>query len=138
MYFERAARKAGDDFDIHFVNGNSRLHVNAFQRSASVVLQMSVREGFGLVVSEALWKRRPVVARGVGGIPMQVTEGETGYLVNSLADAAHRVLELLERPSLGERLGQQGQEHVRRNFLITRYLRDHIQVMQAVSNGSSK
>jgi glycosyltransferase involved in cell wall biosynthesis len=94
--------------------------------------------GVGLAVLEALWKRRPVVARGVGGIPMLVAEGETGHLVNSSADAAQRVLELLERPSLGERLGRQGQEHVRRNFLITRYPRDHLQVMQAVSNGSPK
>jgi trehalose synthase len=129
LYFDRTARKAGRDLDIHLVNGNVSSEVNAIQRAAAVVLQMSIREGFGLVVTEALWKGRPLVARGVGGIPTQVLDGETGHLVESTHEAADRVIEMFQRPDEAKALGARGREHVRRNFLITRYLRDHLTVM---------
>ncbi|MBI1885731.1 MAG: glycosyltransferase [Chloroflexi bacterium] len=135
-YLERTARKAGEDYDIHLlsnVNGVGDREVNAFQRAASVVIQKSVREGFGLVIAEALWKERPVVAANVGGIPLQVLDGKTGFLVNSIDEAAERTLRLLRQPELGRRLGEAGREHVRGNFLVTRYLRDHLQLMRAIA-----
>ncbi|MEX0801685.1 MAG: glycosyltransferase [Dehalococcoidia bacterium] len=133
LYFDRTARKAGDDQDIRLVNGNVSYEVNALQRGASVVLQLSTREGFGLVVTEALWKARPMVARGVGGIPLQVLDGQTGHIVDSVDQAASRTFELLTRPAAAKALGARAREHVRQNFLITRYLRDHLNVMQAVA-----
>jgi len=130
-YYERTARRAGEDFDIHLLsnlNGVGNLEVNAFQRAADVVLQKSVREGFGLVVSEALWKGRPVVATNVGGIPLQVLQGRTGYLVNGLAETADRVLYLLKHPEVSDRMGAAGKEHVREHFLATRNLSDYLKM----------
>ena len=133
LYFDRTARKAGDDQDIRLVNGNVSYEVNALQRAASVVLQLSTREGFGLVVTEALWKARPMVARGSGGIPLQVLDGQTGHIVDSVEDAARSTFEILTDPKGARALGSRAREHVRQNFLITRYLRDHLNVMQAVA-----
>ncbi|MBI4321075.1 MAG: glycosyltransferase [Chloroflexi bacterium] len=135
-YFEQTARRAGDDYDIHLLsnlNGVGNLEVNAFQRAAWVVLQKSVREGFGLVVSEALWKGRPVVAGNVGGIPLQIIDGETGYLVNTTEECAEKVLSLLRSPALATEMGEKGREHVRRNFLMTRYLRDYLAAFSRIS-----
>jgi trehalose synthase len=130
-WYERTVRKAGEDYDIHILsnlNGVGNVEVNAFQRYADVVIQKSTREGFGLVVSEALWKGRPVVAGNVGGIPMQIIEGETGYLVQSTDDCAERVASLLREPALASRMGAAGREFVREWFLITRYLRDYLRI----------
>lgn len=138
LYFERTARHAGEDPDIHLltnVKGVGDVAVNAFQRTAAVVLQKSTREGFGLSITEALWKGRPVVAGNVGGIPLQVIDGETGFLVNNSEEAAERVIALLKDPELGTKLGRAGQEHVRRNFLTTRYLRDYLQMFHALEAG---
>jgi len=109
------------------------VEVNAFQRSAAVVVQLSVREGFGLVVSEALWKGRPVVAGNVGGIPLQIIYSKTGYLVNTVQECANRIVYLLQHPQIAEHMGQAGKEHVRQNFLITRYLRDYLKVLNKLS-----
>lgn len=130
-WYERTVRRAGEDYDIHILsnlNGVGNVEVNAFQRSASVVIQKSVREGFGLVVSEALWKGRPVVAGNVGGIPLQILYGRTGYLVNTTQECANRVQYLLRNPQSADRMGAVGREHVRDNFLITRYLRDYLAI----------
>ena len=94
-WYERTVRRAGEDFDIHILcnlNGVGNIEVNAFQRAARVVIQKSVREGFGLVVSEALWKGRPVVAGNVGGIPLQIVNGKTGFLVNTIEECIEKVL----------------------------------------------
>ncbi|MGH2588598.1 MAG: glycosyltransferase, partial [Dehalococcoidia bacterium] len=128
---ERTLRRAGEDYDIHILsnlNGVGNVEVNAFQRCADVVVQKSVREGFGLVVSEALWKGRPVVAGNVGGIPLQILYGKTGYLVNTTLECINRVHYLLENPSAADRMGALGREHVREHFLITRYLRDYLAI----------
>jgi len=93
-----------------------------------VVLQKSLREGFALTVSEALWKRRAVVAGAVGGIPLQVLHGRTGMLVRSIEGCAYQVLRLLRAPDLRRRLGAAGREHVRRHFLHTRETRDYLAV----------
>lgn len=136
-YYERTARRAGEDFDIHLLsnlNGVGNLEVNAFQRASAVVLQKSIREGFGLVVSEALWKGRPVVAGRVGGIPLQIEEGRTGYLVSTTAECAARTIDLLRNPSRATEMGLAGREYVREHFLITRYLRDYLALFNALSD----
>lgn len=134
-WYERTVRRAGEDYDIHILsnlNGVGNVEVNAFQRCADVIVQKSVREGFGLVVSEALWKGRPVVAGNVGGIPLQILYGKTGYLVNTTQECINRVEYLLRRPDVANRMGALGREHVRANFLITRYLRDYLAIFDGL------
>jgi trehalose synthase len=136
-WYERTVRRAGEDFDVHILsnlNGVGNVEVNAFQHASRVVIQKSVREGFGLVVSEALWKGKPVVGGNVGGIPLQIIDGETGYLVNNAAECTEKVGLLLREPALANRLGKRGVEHVRRNFLTTRYLRDYLRIFCDLSD----
>ncbi|MBI4316939.1 MAG: glycosyltransferase [Chloroflexi bacterium] len=135
-YYARTLRHAGNDEDIHIFHnfqGVSNVEVNAFQRASDVVVQKSTREGFGLVVTEALWKARPVVAGNVGGIPLQVIEGDTGFLVQNALGAAERIYQLLTHPDLRERLGQRAREHVRRNFLSPHHLRSYLQIFANLS-----
>jgi len=113
---------------------SSDMEINALQRASTVVLQKSTREGFGLTVTEAMWKGKPVIAGAVGGIPSQVLHGVTGFLVNSPEGAAFRMRYLLTHPRLAQRMGEQGHQHVRRHFLITRHVRDHLVLMHAVLN----
>ncbi len=139
-WYERTVRRAGEDFDIHILsnlNGVGSLEVNAFQRTARVVIQKSTREGFGLVVSEALWKRRPVVAGKVGGIPLQLVEGESGFLVNDTEECADRVSDLLHDPALADSMGAAGREFVREHFLITRYLRDYLRIFHTLGRNEA-
>ena len=134
-WYERTVRRAGEDYDIHILsnlNGVGNVEVNAFQR-ADVVLQKSGREGFGLVVSEALWKGRPVVAGNVGGIPLQLIHGESGYLASTTEECADYVSTLLRDPELADRMGAAGRESVRERFLITRYLRDYLRVLRVLA-----
>jgi len=139
-YYERTARRAGEDMDIQILTnltGAGNVEVNAVQTAARVVVQKSLREGFGLVVSEALWKGRPVVAGNVGGIPLQVLDGRTGYLANSPAECAERILYLLRHPDVADEMGVAGREHVRANFLITRYLCDHLKMFTALTSAEA-
>jgi trehalose synthase len=132
-FFNSTMAYADGDPDIHILNNlNSvgAIEVNAFQSQADVVIQKSTREGFGLTVSEALWKARPFIGGNVGGIPLQVDDGETGFLVSSPEDCADRSLRILREPDLGRRLGRAGKEHVRRNFLTPRLLRDWLRIFQ--------
>ena len=131
VYFEKAIRYAGQDRDIHFLTnliGVGPLEVNAFQRAATVVLQMSIREGFGLAVTEALWKKKPVVARPSGGIKAQVIDGVTGYLVNSVQEAAEKTIYLIKNPKERMRLGENGYKHVLENFIVTRHLMRYLEI----------
>lgn len=135
-WYERTVRRAGEDYDVRILsnlNGVGNVEVNAFQRAAQVVIQKSLREGFGLVVSEALWKGKPVVAGNVGGIPLQIQDGESGFLVNTADECAERVAFLLRDPRNAAEMGARGVEHVRKNFLTTRYLRDYLRVFKSVS-----
>jgi trehalose synthase len=119
------------DEDIHvFTNviGVGNIEVNAFQRHADVVIQKSIREGFGLVVSESLWKGTPVVAGRAGGIPLQLEDGVSGYLVDSVDECADRVTELLQNPDEAELLGRRGRDHVRERFLLPRLLADELRL----------
>lgn len=129
--YARALRRAGEDFDINVLSNWDGVHdreVNAFQTAAEVVIQKSIREGFGLTVTEALWKGKPVIGGNVGGIPLQVIEGETGFLVESVEECARRALALLRQPELAKEMGEKAREHVRRNFLSPRHLRDYLRL----------
>lgn len=131
-YYERTARHAGEDFDIHLLHNLKRcgnLEVNAFQVASDVVVQKSLREGFGLVVTEALWKGKPVVASNVGGIPLQVIDGKTGFLVDSVQKCAEGCIKLLKNRELNEKMGAEAKEHVRKNFLTTRNIEDYLNLM---------
>jgi trehalose synthase len=126
-FFQKTFEYADGDPDIKILNNLNNvgaIEVNAFQSQSDVCLQKSIREGFGLTVTEALWKGRPTVAGNVGGIPLQISDGETGYLVDSPAECAKRCLEILDDPELGKRLGRAGKEHARKEFLSPRLLRD--------------
>ncbi len=116
--------------EIVLLTQEDSILVNSLQRVSALVLQMSTREGFGLTVTEALWKEKPVVATRVGGIPLQIVDGQTGYLVEpqDYAAAAERVLHLLKNPDLARQMGANGKEFVRRNFLVTRHLLDEIRL----------
>jgi trehalose synthase len=103
--------------------------INALQRAATIVLQKSTREGFGLTVAEAMWKGKPVIGGATGGITTQIIYGLTGYTVNSVEGAAYRIRYLLSNPQLMQRMGEAAREHVRRNFLITRHLRDYLSLL---------
>jgi len=130
-YYEKTARHAGEDYDIHLLTdimGVRDLEVNAFQRASDVALLKSIREGFGMTVTEALWKEVPVVGGNVGGIPLQVINGETGFLVNTVEEAAEKTLYLLKHPEEAEEIGKKGKEHVKENFLITRHLKDYLEL----------
>jgi trehalose synthase len=106
------------------------VQINAFQRLAEVVVQKSLREGFGLTVSEGLWKGRPVVGGRAGGITLQVEDGTNGYLVDSVEEAAKRTADLLRDPERADEMGRAGREHVRNNFLSTRELEDWLQLFR--------
>jgi len=130
-FFNATIAHAGGDPDIHILNNFNNvgaIEVNAFQSHADVVLQKSTREGFGLTVTEALWKGRPFVGGNVGGIPLQVQNGLSGYLVSDVETAAERCLDILQDPALGKALGRRGKEHVRKHFLTPRYLRDYLRI----------
>ncbi len=130
-YYDRTVRHAGEDFDIrilHNFQGVGNREVNAFQTAADVVVQKSTREGFGLVVTEAMWKGKPVVGGNAGGIPLQVIDGQTGFLVGSVEACADRVLYLLQNPVEAKEMGQAAREHVRRHFLSSRHLADYLRL----------
>jgi trehalose synthase len=130
-YLDKTIRHAGEDFDVHILHnfhGVGGLEVGAFQTVSDVVVQKSIREGFGLVVTEPMWKGKPVVGGNVGGIPLQVIDGETGFLVDSVEACAEKVLYLLEHPEESARMGAAAREHVRRNFLTTRHLADYLRL----------
>ena len=116
---------AGNDPDIHILDLPpwSAFEINALQRGSTVIIQKSLREGFGLTVTEGLWKKKPVVASAVGGIPTQVIHKHTGLLAHSIEGTAYQVRFLLSNPAIAQKLGEQGHEHVRENFLITRSVR---------------
>jgi trehalose synthase len=130
-FFNATIAHAGGDEDIHILNNFNNvgaIEVNAFQSHADVVIQKSTREGFGLTVSEALWKARPFIGGAVGGIPLQVENGISGYLVGDVEACAARSLDILRDPALGKALGRRGKEHVRKEFLTPRYLRDYLRI----------
>ncbi len=130
--YNHVIKETTEDPDIHVIAKHSQLLVNALQRASAVVMQKSLKEGFALTVSEALWKGTPVVGTAHGGIPLQIIDGKTGYLADTVDKAAERVEQLLENPRLANRLGKAGKEHVRKNFLITRHALDYLKIFKEV------
>jgi trehalose synthase len=134
-YFNTTVAHADGDPDIHILNNLNNvgaIEVNAFQSHCDVVIQKSTREGFGLTVTEAIWKARPFIGGDVGGIPLQIADGETGFLVSTVEQCAERALEILEDPGLGRRLGRAGKESARRRFLMPRLLRDWLELLERI------
>jgi trehalose synthase len=129
---QEAIRGDGDIDVFTNLNGVSSIEVNAFQRLATVAVQRSLREGFGLVVSESLWKGTPVVGGRTGGIPLQLADGVGGYLVDSIADCANRIAQLVRDPGEARRLGRLGRRHVRDHYLLPRLLRDELTLYAAL------
>jgi trehalose synthase len=128
--------RAGGNPDIHIllVPPGSDVEINALQRASTVIVQKSHREGFGLTVTEALWKAKPVVASAVGGITLQVKNRFTGLLSYGIEGTAYAIRQLLTNPEYAKWLGQNGREHVRYNFLITRHLRDYLLLFLALEH----
>jgi trehalose synthase len=130
-FFQSTYEHADSDPDIKILNNLNNvgaIEVNAFQSQADLILQKSIREGFGLTVSEGLWKSRPVIAGNVGGIPLQIVDGESGFLVDSPEQCAERSIEVLRDPELGQRLGRAGKERTRERFLTPRLLADWLRI----------
>lgn len=126
---DEVREKAQRDPDIHILlMPQNDIDINALQRASTVIVQKSIKEGFGLTVTEALWKGKPVVASNVGGIPRQITHRYSGLLCHSVEGAAFAVKQLLSSPEYARKLGENGREHVRNNFLLTRHLRDYMLV----------
>jgi trehalose synthase len=136
-FFHRTYEYAADDPDIKILNNLNNvgaIEVNAFQSQSDVVVQKSIREGFGLTVTEALWKGRPTVAGNVGGIPLQIVDGQDGFLIDNSEDAAKRCIEVLSDPELGRRLGRAGKERIRERFLTPRLLLDWLRIFTALES----
>ncbi|MCU4975823.1 glycosyltransferase [Halobacteria archaeon AArc-m2/3/4] len=132
--FDRVATRAADDPDVHLLTNQPDTTVNFLQRRSDVVLQKSRREGFGLIVSEALWKRTPVVGSNVGGIPLQIDDGESGYLVepDDVDALAARTERLLADEALSTAFGHHGRATVRDRFLVTRHLLEWLELFLAI------
>lgn len=125
--------EADKDPDMHIfsnLTGVGNMEVNAFQSASGVVIQKSIKEGFGLVVAEALWKGTPVVAGNTGGIPLQMTGELEQYLITTIEECAEKVVYLLEHPDVAHELGQRGKEHIRENFLMSRLLKDELTLIK--------
>jgi trehalose synthase len=134
-YYEKTVRHAAEDVDIHLLTdlkGVGDIEVNAFQRASDVILQKSTREGFGLSVTEALWKEVPVIGGDVGGIPMQIIDGVNGFLISNIQEAADKTLYLLKHPVKAEKMGAMGKKHILKNFLITRHLEDYLKLLSSL------
>ena len=130
----RKAKKFLKKKDILFVIGNNDILVNSVQRFSSVIIQKSIKEGFCLAVTEALWKGTPVVASNVGGIPSQIEDGKNGFLLEpkDTDGFADRIVHILKNPKAGEDLGQKAHETVRQKFLITRLLSDYLDMLNSI------
>lgn len=130
----RVEERANNDSDIYIIASRAEPlpaeEINALQRGADIIVQKSLREGFALTVTEAMWKGKPVVGAAVGGIKLQVKDGITGFLVRSIEETAERIVFLLRNPDLGKEMGELGKEQVRKNFLITRHLRDYLRLLR--------
>jgi trehalose synthase len=138
LCYQRTVTHAGNDPDIHLLtNAGGSAEVNAFQRHAAAIVQKSLREDFGLTVTEGLWKARPVIGSNVGGIPLQIEDGKSGYLVESTYGCVIRLLAVLREPQLGAELGRRGREVVRRNFLSTANLRQYLQLFNDLAHGGA-
>jgi trehalose synthase len=139
-YYNKTVEAAGGDPDVFILsnlNNVGSVEVNAFQVHSAAVLQKSIKEGFGLTVTEALWKGRPTVAGRVGGIVDQIQDGETGYLVDSVEECAERVAQILRDPEEARAMARRGKEYVRGHFLTPRLLRDWLALFTLLAGDES-
>jgi trehalose synthase len=136
MVLNEVREAAGTDPDIHilFLPPSSDIEINALQRASTVVLQKSLKEGFGLTVSEALWKKKPTIAGAVGGIPLQIKHQYSGILSYSIEGTAYYLKQLLHEPEYARQLGANGKQHIKENFLITRHIRDYMLLFLSLMN----
>lgn len=134
---EEVRDRAANNPDIHvlLVPPNSDIDINALQRGSTIIVQKSLGEGFGLTVSEALWKAKPVIASAVGGIPLQVKDKLTGMLSHGIEGTAFALKQLLSNPDYARWLGSNGREHVKNNFLITRHLKEYLILFLTLDHG---
>jgi trehalose synthase len=139
IYGEVQEAARGDpDIQLLLLHPESHLEINALQRVADIIVQKSVREGFGLTVTEAMWKGKPVIGGAAGGIVLQLQDFHTGFLVHSVEGCALRIRYLLHHPELARRMGQTAKEHVRNHFLMTRNVRDYLTLMLLSENPRSQ
>jgi len=134
--YRQVMKEKGGDPLIHVhtnLTGVGNFEINALQRTSRVVMQKSIREGFGLVISEALWKNTPIVASDTGGISLQAPHGIGGFLVTSVDEAAENILYLLDNPAEAAVLAAQGAQYVKEHFLITRLLADELRLLRALA-----
>ncbi|MFC1950698.1 glycosyltransferase [Chloroflexota bacterium] len=135
--------KTREDEDIHILNlslvnrTENHTEVNALQRAASVIIQPSTREGFGLVITEALWKAKPVIAGNVGGIPFQIKKGHTGYFYQNPIRTAEKIIYLLDKPQAAERIGKRGKKYVQDHFLIVDRITDYLMAIDITKNSAA-
>lgn len=140
VVFNQACEEAKEDLDIHIIRlpedvQVSALEVNALQRAAKVMLQPSIKEGFGLVITEAMWKGKPVITREVGAIPIQIRGGETGFFVTSTKKASKKVIRLLGNPSIAESMGEKAHNYVKEHFLMPDRVADYLRIFNYFVNG---
>lgn len=140
VVLEEVKNESGDDPDVHILllPPNADVTINALQRAADIVIQKSVREGFGLTVTEAMWKGKPVIGGNAGGIKLQVVNHHTGFLVNSPSGASLRMRYMLRHPDRILEMGSKAKEFVRDNFLITRHIREYLSLMLALEFGDKE
>jgi len=124
------------DIFVIYLPPNSHLEINALQRASTIILQKSLKEGFGLTVAEALWKEKPVIASCVGGIPLQIAHKYSGILTYTIEGTAHWIRRLLHEPEYARRLARNGKQHVKNNFLITRHIQDYLLLFLSLFNES--
>ena len=137
--FNMVKNEAKKDKDIFLffdpkVLGNFKIDkfINAFQKGSDVILQKSIKEGFGLTVAEAMWKQKPVIGGNVGGIKLQIKDGKNGFLVSNCKEAADKIIKLIENPSLAKEMGKKGRKEVRNKFLMPRLLRDYLKLFKEI------
>ncbi|MFH1771892.1 MAG: glycosyltransferase [Candidatus Omnitrophota bacterium] len=130
----KEARGRDEDIFVLDLPPDANLEINALQRAATVVVQKSIKEGFGLTVAEGMWKGKPVIGGAVGGITIQIIYGDTGFAVNSIEGCAYRIRYLLNNPEMLVKMGERAKEYTRRNFLITRHLCDYLALMVHILN----
>ena len=129
-YYKKIKKYAKNERDIILLTNLDDIEVNAFQRASDIVVQKSLREGFGLTVTEAMWKEKPVVATKVGGIPLQIEDGKNGFLVNDTRECAEKIIYLLKNKEKAEEIGEKARKTVKDKFLITRHILDYLRLME--------
>jgi len=135
--YQKSKEEAGKEPDVFLFSDANKLSglkidtfVNAVQTGSDIILQKSIREGFGLVVTEAMWKGKPVIGGNVGGIKLQIKDGKNGFLVDSPQQAGEKIIELLKNPQLAEKIGKDARKTAKNNFLMPRVLRDYLKVFK--------